>query len=422
MSQFKHRSTKLKFLTTTKTLGEYHQEHMSNMKSNYKELEYISKAGDLIVDYYEKISGIHYDTYDNTDVDNNEPVIIDRKEIEIKKKKLETINEKNIIEESDIEQIYINPSHALKLLNLESQKKRKAKKPIKKRKLDNNISGGKSIFNFFVEENKDDCEKKNDEIKQPPKLNKTDYNISSLNRAELQDKFLFLIDKNYACTRVKNLKNIFCTRCNIEKTLFPSDGCYICQNCGETDDNIIMENETSNYKEITAEKQKYPYKKINHLKEKLNQFQSKETADVPDEVYTIIYNDLKKTRVPKEKISPIDIRSILKKHRQTVYYEHLQQIYCKITECPPITLSREIEEQIINMFQKIQDSFQKYRPNDRSNFLSYAYVLNKLFRIIKLEKHSKFFCLLKSKDKLREQDDIWEKICKDMGWKFYSSF
>jgi hypothetical protein len=69
----------------------------------------------------------------------------------------------------------------------------------------------------------------------------------------------------------------------------------------------------------------------------------------------------------------------------------------------------------------MQESFQKYCPRHRSNFLSYSYVLNKLFRIVGLEKHSRFFGLLKSKEKLRDQDAIWAKICKDMKWKFFSS-
>ena len=35
--------------------------------------------------------------------------------------------------------------------------------------------------------------------------------------------------------------------------------------------------------------------------------------------------------------------------------------------------------------------------------------------------HAKFFNLLKSKDKLRDQDLVWHKICDDMGWDYYAS-
>jgi hypothetical protein len=186
-------------------------------------------------------------------------------------------------------------------------------------------------------------------------------------------------------------------------------------------DFIVMENENVNHKDSTNEKQKYPYRKINHLKEKINQFQSKETADVPEEIYNKIYAELKKKRIRPELALQRDIKDILKNHRLTTYYEHLQQIYCKITGKPPIVLSKEIEEIIINMFQSMQESFQRHCPKGRSNFLNYYYVLNKMFKIIGLYDYSEFFTLLKSKDKLRDQDAIWSKICKDQGWTFHSS-
>ena len=241
------------------------------------------------------------------------------------------------------------------------------------------------------------------------------------NRATLQEKYLMIIDKNYACTKVKNSKIIMCLNCNVEKTVFQSEGYIACKKCGEVE-HTIMENDCQNYNDPNGEKQKYPYKKINHLKEKLNQFQSKETADVPQIVYDKIYLELKKKRIKNEKVIPLDIKAILKKYRFTNYYEHLQQIYCKISGSQPVTLSRNIEENIANRFQSIQDSFQTHCPKNRSNFLSYSYVLNKLFRIMGYEKHSNFFGLLKSKEKLRDQDNIWMKICKDMAWEFHSSF
>jgi len=131
---------------------------------------------------------------------------------------------------------------------------------------------------------------------------------------------------------------------------------------------------------------------------------------------------LRKKKIRPENSTPSDIKSILKKNRLTSYYEHLQQIYCIISGANPITLPREVEETIINMFQAMQESFRSHCPSSRSNFLSYSYVLNKLFRILKMPEHAKYFSLLKSKEKRREQDIIWGKICRDMRWKFYPSF
>lgn len=378
------------------------QDQILNDESNTDVLDYISRVGDIVLGYYNIANS--YDTYDTNDKNNDETnETIDSETELIDITEIEQAN--HFPKESDQKGIYI--SDKLKYLNHLSQKTRKIKKPVKKRRIVQDVMSAKSILNFFPTDNQSENSEQTTHV--------------FLNKATLQDKYLMLIDKSYACDKVKIEKVIYCTNCKIEKTLFQSEGSYVCKNCGETE-HIIMESEIPSHKELSNEKQKYPYKKINHLKEKLNQFQSKESADVPDNICEIIKADLRKRRINSDTFTPTDIRSILKKHKLTSYYEHLQQIYCKISGSPPISLSREIEETIINMFQTMQDSFRKHCPTNRSNFLSYSYVLNKLFKILNMYEHAKYFSLLKSKEKLREQDFIWKKICTDMGWKFHSSF
>lgn len=409
MSSFKHRPPKLKYRSDAITLDEIHKNQMEAMNSNYKKLEYLSKTSDLLIGYYDKTSKEYYNH------DCGEEDIIEISDCNARKTSTsEFISDKELCNED--EQIF-NLSNNLKLLNQLSKNSRKEKKPVKKRKKNSNTAV-KSIFNFFDEEaeKNNDCEKESDKVEN---VKDTNY-ISTLGKNELQDKFLFIMDKNYACTKIKARKSILCSICGIEKTLFTTDGCYTCKKCGETE-HIVMENENSGNKDTNFEKQKYPYKKINHLKEKLNQFQSKENADIPESLYNLIFDELKKQRINPQSTTPFEIKTILKKNRQTNYYEHLQQIYCKITGNLPITLPRDIETKIINMFQSIQESFQKHKLDNRSNFLSYAYVLNKLFLILGFPYHAAFFCLLKSKDKLRDQDKTWCKICNDKGWKFYPS-
>lgn len=453
MTSFKHKPSKLKYLSNVQTLDELHRNHLArfdeaiktlpekkrkldelnkklekltteseiqssddikdraNLKSeiraleddihrssgNSEVLEYISKAGDLLISYYTITCGVYYNVKD--ECNNSEEITTDSEMIDISE--VEPPATKTIDSDSGL---YI--SDKLKQLNQLSQKNRKIKKPVKKRRIIQESSSARSILQFLpVDETKD----------------KGTENQIIMNRATLQDKYLMLVDKTYACEKSKVDNVIYCSQCNIEKILIQAEGRYVCRTCGETEI-TSTESETPNHKEISNEKQKYPYKKSNHLKEKLNQFQSKESADVPDEICNIIRADLKKRRIKEENCTPPDIRSILKKHRYTSYYEHLQQIYCKISKTEPITLSRDIEEKILSMFQAMQESFHRHCPANRSNFLSYSYVLNKLFRILKMKEHAKYFGLLKSKEKLREQDIIWSKICKDMEWPFHSSF
>ena len=87
---------------------------------------------------------------------------------------------------------------------------------------------------------------------------------------------------------------------------------------------------------------------------------------------------------------------------------------------PPI-MSSEIEEEIRRMFKEIQIPFYKFCPKDRKNFLSYSYVLHKFVQLLCLDEFLSCFPLLKSREKLHQQDVIWMKICKSLGWEYIST-
>jgi len=115
------------------------------------------------------------------------------------------------------------------------------------------------------------------------------------------------------------------------------------------------------------------------------------------------------------------MKKILKRLGLTQYYEHITYIISKLSGVPPPTISRETEEKIRLMFRQIQQPFEKYRPKSRTNFLSYSYVLHKFFQLLELDDFVKYFPLLKSREKLKQQDRIWKRICDDLGWDFISS-
>lgn len=115
------------------------------------------------------------------------------------------------------------------------------------------------------------------------------------------------------------------------------------------------------------------------------------------------------------------MKKILKKLQLTQYYEHTTYIISKLSGIPPPTISRETEEKIRLMFRQIQPPFEKHCPKDRTNFLSYSYVLHKFFQLLELDDFVKYFSLLKNREKLKHQDKIWEKICGDLNWDYYPS-
>lgn len=48
-------------------------------------------------------------------------------------------------------------------------------------------------------------------------------------------------------------------------------------------------------------------------------------------------------------------------------------------------------------------------------------VLYKIFQLLGLRDHLQSFTLLKGKEKLLRMDDIFKKICAEMGWPFLPS-
>ena len=114
-------------------------------------------------------------------------------------------------------------------------------------------------------------------------------------------------------------------------------------------------------------------------------------------------------------------KTILKKLDLTNYYEHTAHIISKLSGLPPPTISRDTEEKLRHMFRQIQAPFLKHCPNYRINFLSYSYVLHKFFQLLDLDDFIKYFPLLKNREKLRQQDKIWKKICKELEWKYIPS-
>ena len=84
-------------------------------------------------------------------------------------------------------------------------------------------------------------------------------------------------------------------------------------------------------------------------------------------------------------------------------------------------MSREIEEELRRMFREIQIPFHKYCPPERKNFLSYSYVLHKFVELLDLDEYKNCFVLLKSREKLHQQDKIWKQICSHLKWQYIPS-
>ncbi len=243
-------------------------------------------------------------------------------------------------------------------------------------------------------------------------INKT----QTTSKGDILGQFVNLIDNTNTDyeEKIKHKKNTsICQDCLIEKMIIQAESIMVCPECGDSE-YIILNNDKPNYKEISTDVNCFAYKKKNHFKEILNQIQGKESTTIPEEVYQKILQELKKTRVKTEDIKKQKIRDILRKIGHTKYYEHRSNIIYKIKGIPPITLSREIEDRLLLMFDDLLKPYAKCCPKTRRNFLNYYYVIRKLCEILGLKEilNTEHLPQLKSRKKLAEHDQIWKEMIK----------
>ena len=196
-----------------------------------------------------------------------------------------------------------------------------------------------------------------------------------------------------------------------------------CGDCGRVVGTLLSDELTFREEHETSEKiMNYSYKRENHFNEWLSQFQAQEMTTIPPEVLEQLRNEFKKIKIKTvQEITHAKVRGLLKKLKLNKYYEHVPYITNILSGIQPPKISEELEERLRIMFKDIQKPFDDNCPSERKNFLSYSYVLYKFCELLGEDEYLKYFPLLKSKEKLHQQDVIWKKICKDLRWEYIAT-
>jgi len=301
-------------------------------------------------------------------------------------------------------------------------------KELKIKKKEYFLDNSKFIFDYF-ENKKNISSGTSSELSNKNKLLnnffkiKQDNTLNTLNQTKnnnIVQKYLCNIDDIFLDVNTFVYQTDICQFC-YKGELIPleDEGILICNNCSR---NIpyLIENEKPSYKEPPKEVCFYAYKRINHFKEILAQFQGKETTQIPPEVIENIKLQIKKERIELEQITNLKTKEILKKLGYNKYYEHIPFIKDKLGIKPPV-MSQELEEILCNLFIELQSPYSKYCPDDRVNFLNYYYTAYKLCELLGETQYLADFTMLKDREKRVEQDQIWKKICEELDWEFIST-
>jgi len=301
-------------------------------------------------------------------------------------------------------------------------------KNLKEKKTNYYLDNSKYIFEYF--ENKQKINVINDKTKAPTSKSQLLFNIfkvatndnedvysDEINNKNIVQKYLTNIDETYFDMKSYVHQVDICKSCT-KGEMIPLDdeGVLICNSCAVSIP-FLIENEKPSYKEPPKEVCFYAYKKINHFKEILAQFQGKETTQIPNEVIELIELQIKKERIGLEQLTHYKTKDILKKLGFNKYYEHIAFIKNKLGIKPPV-FRPELEDTLCNLFMEIQAPYAKTCPDYRVNFLNYYYVLFKFCELLEENEYLNEIPLLKDREKLIEQDETWRKMCVELDWEF----
>lgn len=288
----------------------------------------------------------------------------------------------------------------------------------KKSKKQYYLNNNKHIFDYF--ENKKNISMNNSKTK----LLNTFFKINNEEEVEqtshIKDnvqKYLSNLDESFIDVNKFVVTSDICQYCK-KGELIPIDheGIMVCNQCHKHVQ-YLVESEKPSYKEPPKEACFYAYKRINHFREILAQFQAKETTQIPEEVLENIKNQIRKERIDLTQLTNKKAKDILKKLGYNKFYEHIPFIKDKLGIKPPV-MTQELEESLCNLFMEIQGPYAKFCPDDRVNFLNYYYTVYKLCELLDQQQFLPYFPMLKDREKRIEQDEIWKKICQELDWEF----
>ena len=254
------------------------------------------------------------------------------------------------------------------------------------------------------------------------KIKKEDMSSPKTDTAEtlnqnLVRQYLCSIDESFLDVNSFVRPTDVCSYCHKGEMIpLEDEGVLICNQCS-TNVPYLIENEKPSYKEPPKEVCFYAYKRINHFKEIIAQFQGKETTQISPDVIETIKQQIKKERIELNQLTHNKTKEILKKLGLNKYYEHIAFIKNKLGVKPPV-MTPELEDKLFNLFIELQAPYAKHCPDHRVNFSNYYYVLYKLCELLGETDYLKDIPMLKDREKLIEQDETWKKMCQELDWEF----
>lgn len=386
---------------SSKTLDFFHKKKISDFSKNKLIIDELQQQ---INNWEQKLNNVQLDEYQ-------------KQEIEIKIEELQ--KEKQILTNEEIN-YYLNTMDLLTMYYTN-------KSPITHIQNNNKSSNcninnqSLTLYNTNNFSNKQNQKKQNDLTNF---LNKE----TTINKETIYNEYMFRLNNDISHKKIlyADLQKV-CQDCGTQQTLDVLKSSYVCEECGKCFFVLLEPEKTTYVKNPLIESCSFSYRRYDHFLEWIAKFHNVDKAKVPKKIYEIVLKELNKTHFKnktskkKREVNRECILEILKKTGNSRYNCQVFQIMNVINKKKLPKLPKDIQHKMKQMFKQTQQPFAQICPNNRTNFLSYSYVIRKFLEILEQYEFIQYFPLLKSRDKLWHQDQIWRDICNQLNWKFYPS-
>ena len=232
----------------------------------------------------------------------------------------------------------------------------------------------------------------------------------------------FIQDVEHIPIDIKVMHEEICEECDDVMTLESRSSTLVCSCCGHWRHHLDATSSHMAYGE-EVEFTAFAYLRLNHYNERLTYSQAKEITKIKDsDIRKVMDRLIEKKITDVSKITMEMTYLTAKELSMRHVYKQNTQLWCKITGNPPPRMTPEQEERLRTMFRAVNRLWEKYKPEERKNFLSYNYCLYKFCELLGLSQKN-LFKLLKGDKKLEKQDEIFKRICEDpeLNWEFIPS-
>jgi hypothetical protein len=184
-------------------------------------------------------------------------------------------------------------------------------------------------------------------------------------------------------------------------------GFKFCNKCGLTDMLLEYVPEHSYENGPYTRNNYHPYKRSNHLNERLSEFTNQNfKKPIPRAIYNLILRKYQK----KEQITPNLIRNVLKQNKLPQYYKAVNIIYRRCTGKTMSHITGSEISKISYLFSEVEYIFNQIKPSTRKAFLNYNFVICKLLQRIGRDDCIEYFKQIKSSKRKLFHVEMWKQI------------